>query len=415
MFKKARSLVIPIILIILVQEITFLSAKEINVQWEYTMRTTFTRNFDMFDYFNATVGYRTRQDIYLDDSECNDGFYAQSSRIYLNMSVNDDSIVNSLEKIYKYEDCMDFRMNSLIRMLYLDINKSILSTATRDKICDALGEAKYWHIAMGFNAIVITVHNTLDNKDEIKELKKEYKKDDIIIIQGMEWTTDKVHMNFIGIDEWDLEIPRDPSDSEIKKAIKEVHDQKGVVTCNHIPWSINEAKMEGHPSRRELLKWGVDYIELVNEDTYDKSSLDWWEDLDSADQDRIGFITGTDMHEPGSVYGWTFIKASEISEDAIMDKLRAINETVISYSSIGYEDEGVHQLNPGYVILSPIMHFGGMFYSLYTAEGLDWIGILVYFGYIFAIFGIIEANRILKPKLKKKLNERKNQKKDISK
>ena len=159
MFKKARSLVIPIILIIFVQEITFISAEENNVQWEYTMRTNFIRNFDMFDYFNATVGYRTRQDIYLDDSECNDGFYAQSSRIYLNMSVNDDSIVDSLEPIYNYEDCMDFRMNSLIRMLYLDINKSILSTPTRDKICDALGEAKYWHDESSSDSAIFTTEN----------------------------------------------------------------------------------------------------------------------------------------------------------------------------------------------------------------------------------------------------------------
>ncbi|TFG01787.1 MAG: hypothetical protein EU540_02890 [Promethearchaeota archaeon] len=159
MFKKARSLVIPIILIILVQQISLISAEEINVKWEYTMRTTFIRNFDMFDYFNATVGYRTRQDIYLDGSEGNEGFYAQSSRIYLNMSVNDDSIVDSLGKIYNYEDCMDFRMNSLIRMLYLDINKSVLSTATRDKICDALGKAKYWHDEPSSDSAIFTTEN----------------------------------------------------------------------------------------------------------------------------------------------------------------------------------------------------------------------------------------------------------------
>jgi len=159
MKKKARSLVIPLILIILVQEITYISAEENNDLWKYTMRTTFIRKFDMFDHFNATVGYRTRQDIYLNRSKYSYGFYAQSSRIYLNMSVNDDSILNSLGRIYKYEDCMDFRMNSLIRMLYLDINKSILSKSTRDKICDALGKAKYWHDEPSSDSAIFTTEN----------------------------------------------------------------------------------------------------------------------------------------------------------------------------------------------------------------------------------------------------------------
>ena len=93
-----------------------------------------------------------------------------------------------------------------------------------------------WHIALGFNAFAITDHNTLKNSEEITELALEYK-DEIIILQGMEWTTKRVHLNFLGICEWNLKIPIKPTNEEIIEAIEEAHSQGGVVTANHLPYS----------------------------------------------------------------------------------------------------------------------------------------------------------------------------------
>jgi len=159
MLKKTRSKLFPILLIILVQQISYISAEDNNVQWEYSMRTTFVRNFDMFEHFNATDGYRTRQDIYLNGSVYNEGLYAQASRIYMNYSVNNDTLISSRSKIYTYEDCMDFRINTYIRMLYLNINKTILSGTTLDKIVDALGETKYWHSEPSEDSAIFTTEN----------------------------------------------------------------------------------------------------------------------------------------------------------------------------------------------------------------------------------------------------------------
>lgn len=254
-----------------------------------------------------------------------------------------------------------------------------------------------WHIAMGFNVIFITDHNTLNHKEDVEKLQEEYKDEGILVLVGMEWTTHDVHMNFLGIDEWDLEIPAHPTEEDYIEAINEVHDQGGVVTVNHLPWSINVAGMEDHPELDDLFDWGVDYIEIINGRDFDNNSIDWWNGLSSSDQDEIGFIAGTDMHSPGSVYGWTFMNVSEFSEEGIMTSLRKHNETVLSYSSIGYEDEGEYGVNPFYMIASPYMMFGDQFVELWDGE-LDWIGVSIYVGYFAIIFGSIEVVRYLRKK-----------------
>jgi len=63
-----------------------------------------------------------------------------------------------------------------------------------------------WHIAHGFNAMVLTDHNNLKNSDELQNIALKYQSE-FILIQGMEWTTDRLHMNFLGISEWNLKIP----------------------------------------------------------------------------------------------------------------------------------------------------------------------------------------------------------------
>ena len=262
-----------------------------------------------------------------------------------------------------------------------------------------------WHIAMGFNAFFITDHNTVAHKEDIEELKEEYKEEGIIVMLGIEWTTWDIHMNFLGIEEWDDPIPNEPTDKEIQEAIEEAHDQGAIVVVNHLPWSINVANMEDHPKLDDLFDWGVDYVEIVNEDDYDLNSIQWYNELDPADQDTVGFITGTDMHSPGSVYGWTFLNATEFSEDAIMDELRAYR-TNISYSSIGYEDEGEYGLNPLYVVLSPLMHFGGIFVPVWD-DGIDWFKVSIFVGYFLSVFALLEVYRLVKPRFWKVIEKKK--------
>jgi hypothetical protein len=207
-----------------------------------------------------------------------------------------------------------------------------------------------WHIAMGFNALTITDHNNMRHFEKISKIKEEYIKKGILITSGIEWTTTRLHLNFLGVSKWDTRIPYKPKDEKIIDAINKAHDQEGIVVLNHIPWSINEAKYKNHPTRETLFEWGIDYIEVVNDDSqpenvFDQESFDFCEEHAR----EIGMLTGTDMHKPdgllgGGVHGWTLLNLKDITEASLLDELRK-KKTKILYSKEPYLDPGLHKSN----------------------------------------------------------------------
>jgi len=132
---------------------------ELQDQWDYSMISKLERSFNLFEHFNATSGFKARQSLYLNSSRFSDGFYAQSAHIFVGDEVNDDSIINSLDRIYARQDCCDFTMNGLIRMLYLNLEKDMLAKDTKDKIADSLGNAKYWYSYPEEDTAIFTTEN----------------------------------------------------------------------------------------------------------------------------------------------------------------------------------------------------------------------------------------------------------------
>jgi hypothetical protein len=204
-----------------------------------------------------------------------------------------------------------------------------------------------WHMAMGFNAVAITDHNNMKHLEQIDKVRAEYHDKNIIILSGIEWSTNRIHLNFLGIPSWTDKINYKPSDEQIVNAINKAHDLGGIVVCNHIPWSVYEFHMKTHPTRENLLEWGIDYFEIVNDDcmsenVYDQESYNFCTHFN----DRIGMITGTDMHKPdglasGGVHGWTLMNLKEFSEEILMEELKN-KRTKILYSNIPYLDPGKH-------------------------------------------------------------------------
>lgn len=204
-----------------------------------------------------------------------------------------------------------------------------------------------WHIAMGYNAVAITDHNNMRHLEGIDRVRAEYRDKNIIILSGIEWSTNRIHLNFLGIPCWKEKIKYKPSDEQIIAAIAKAHDLGGIVVCNHIPWSVNEFNMKTHPKRETLVEWGIDYFEIVNDDcmienVYDQESYNLCIHLNG----KIGMITGTDMHKPdelasGGVHGWTLMNLKEFSEEALMDELKN-KRTKILYSKNPYFDPGKH-------------------------------------------------------------------------
>ncbi len=267
-----------------------------------------------------------------------------------------------------------------------------------------------WHITMGFTAVAITDHNTLSNSDEIKLLAEEYKKE-IIVIQGMEWTTRRIHLNFIGISEWHLKIPINPTDIEIQEAIIEVHNQNGIVTANHLPFTERTIgnKM---PTKEDLLLWGVDFIEIVNGMDFDEKSYSFY----LENNETIGLITGTDMHSPdssegGRVYAWTTLNTDNFSKTAIMAELRDHNTSFI-VNQMGVEIQGIHKISATYIALQPFYELGEglvFYYFRYdnVKDNFNRVIVSVFIVYSFGIFILIEfllyLRNVLKYKHKKKL------------
>jgi hypothetical protein len=177
--------------------------------------------------------------------------------------------------------------------------------------------------------------------EKIDGIRTEYRKKKILIVSGIEWTTSRIHLNLLGVRKWKSKIRYKPKDNDILNAINQTHDQGGIVVCNHIPWSVNEFHMHTHPSREKLLEWGVDFIEIVNDDclpenVYDHESYLFCNKYKS----KIGMITGTDMHKPddlasGGVHGWTLMNLKELSEEGLMEQLKK-RKTEILYSNIPY-------------------------------------------------------------------------------
>jgi len=204
-----------------------------------------------------------------------------------------------------------------------------------------------WHIAMGYNALAITDHNNMRHLEKVDKVRKEYAEKGIIIISGIEWTTDRIHLNFLGISNWDRKISYKTSDEQIIDAINKAKDKGAIVVCNHIPWSLYEYNMKNHPSRDTLMEWGIDFIEIINDDSkpenvYDHESFDFC----NEHENEVGMISGTDMHTPeglagGGVRGWTFMNLKEFTEETLLEELGK-KRTKIIYSKTPYLDPGIH-------------------------------------------------------------------------
>ncbi len=249
-----------------------------------------------------------------------------------------------------------------------------------------------WHYAMGYNACVISDHRTVQGSIDARNYARQYYNDTFKVLLGGEYSNDRIHMNIIGISDKFMQyflahppISLGSSDADIKAFIDAAHANDGLVVVNHIVWSLNQGM--DHPTRDELLAWGVDYIEVINDDeNYDNESMQF------CAANGIGQITGTDRHGPGFVKSWTGINVTDFTEEAIFEELKA-HRTALLYNASGspYDFPGGDR-NPAYVALLPFMYLGEMFEWLYDGD-LDWPGIAVFLAYAFGAFFIAEGVR----------------------
>ncbi len=312
------------------------------------------------------------------------------------------SLLGPRRVVYKLEDWDDPKLNYHPRY---DTGKwnVTLNTHTHTRYSDgklSVEEAIRYHAAVGFNAAVFTDHNTMANLDEVLRMQAKYK-DRFVVIPGVEFTTERIHMCFLGIREWDCKtIPVHPTNAQIHAAIAEVHQRGGVVVVCHYPWSTGgpRPRIRDHPTREQMLKAGADFIECANWD--DDIALT---DLESYEfcknHPTIGPCTGTDMHDPikSPLCGWTLLHAKKFTEEGIMEELRAHRtEVILEPAGIPYPIK--HSTSWKFKVLRPLYMLGDMWKNLHRGgpvANLDSGGLMAWLGFLFLIFALVEGLRAL--------------------
>ena len=193
-----------------------------------------------------------------------------------------------------------------------------------------------WHIAMGFDACVISDKFNWDAAREARAIAREKYDDQIKIILGIEYATSRAHLNILlppdaeGYEEIIVDYGKQPTDEQFRSLIAAVHSIGGIVVLDHVPFSL--MGMPTHPTRQQFFDWGVDYIEVVGESGFD------WDSHEFCLRTGMGMITGTGMHRPENepVYGWTLLNVTEFSEEAIFAALKAKNASLVISAGAPY-------------------------------------------------------------------------------
>ena len=257
-----------------------------------------------------------------------------------------------------------------------------------------------WHISMGYNALILTDHNNFEGCEEIRDIARQDFNDSIKVFMGVEWTTDRGHFNLVfpatvSSSEVENLIPSKsyvykPTNIEIQQIFNQTHQLGGVVIVNHIQWSREFCK--GFPNLPDFLLWQIDYIEIVNENIFDHDSFDF------CMKYNLGIITGTDMHIPGKVYGWTLMDAQEFSEDAIFNELITRNTSVL-YNQSGSTYDVSHKLNLGYDFMVLFTGIGNMLKKIYEHPHYI-LQYVIFFSLIYGFYFFIEFTKHILKKQK---------------
>ncbi|KAJ2132285.1 hypothetical protein GGH19_004422 [Coemansia sp. RSA 1807] len=231
-------------------------------------------------------------------------------------------------------------------------------------------------IAQGFNALVVTDHNTVAGGLQAERYARKKYAGRFVVIPGMEYSNCRVHMNLIDINATVAGSSNGgayPSDDEIQRVIAHTHAQGGLAIINHIPWStrilerLGHARLPGHPSVKALVDWGIDGFEVINQATFDMPTLQFMRAHNSS---HLLFMTGSDVHAPGKAYAWTVLKVPVFTKEAIMNEIRA-GRTSYLFDPTGNRAGELPTYSPRYLALAPLAgaaEYIASFYDRYSGQ-----------------------------------------------
>lgn len=110
----------------------------------YSLNTNFNRNIDIFEGYTPTNDYINRKNYFLDKAKDASGISPQIVRVYLGLDVDDDQILNNANSISNPEGMSDFTWSNIVRLLYLDLEKNILTQDQWDIYMTNFLKSKFW-------------------------------------------------------------------------------------------------------------------------------------------------------------------------------------------------------------------------------------------------------------------------------
>ncbi|KAJ2354530.1 hypothetical protein GGF43_003210 [Coemansia sp. RSA 2618] len=231
-------------------------------------------------------------------------------------------------------------------------------------------------IAQGFNALIVTDHNTVAGGLRAEKYAREKHAGQFVVVPGMEYSNCRVHMNLIDINTTVTDGGSGgafPSDGDIQRVIARTHELGGLAIVNHIPWStrilerLGRARLPEHPSVQALVDWGIDGFEVINQATFDMPTLQFMRAHNSS---KLLFMTGSDVHTPGKAYAWTVLKAPVLTREAIMREIRA-GRTSYLFDPAGNRAGNLPAYSSRYLALAPlagVADYISTFYDRYSGQ-----------------------------------------------
>ncbi|MFX0099465.1 MAG: hypothetical protein ACFFCS_07780, partial [Candidatus Hodarchaeota archaeon] len=126
--------------------------------WEEYNDFTPLRSSNITEHPNYTI----RKNAFLSAAASSGRFGALSAKIYNNITLtgsNEQTIRNNLWGINERDDCAEFGLNNVLRIMWLGANTTYLSQTIKDEMKSAILGFKYWHTEPGYDDMIFWTEN----------------------------------------------------------------------------------------------------------------------------------------------------------------------------------------------------------------------------------------------------------------
>lgn len=219
-----------------------------------------------------------------------------------------------------------------------------------------------WYIQAGINGAAFTDHENQRGYERAKTYV-ELNSLDFHVIQGQEYTTDTIHLNYFGVS--DVIVPLEKASTgviamNVSDMIGYVKSQGGFVIVNHY-----ESNSTAPYSYNDLFMWGVDGFEIINNAVVQSSEIRTF-----CLSNNLACIGGSDTHTNQELN--TFVKITLNDPDNlthIFETLKNNTHEVVYIPFYGTDDN----LQTPLGLIDGFIIWFGYFMTLDLFQILSWI------------------------------------------